>query len=411
MELSRGINIPNYRGVIFRRTCPEITQAGGLWDESFRLFAGAGTPNVSKLLWRFPSSAVIGFKHCQHDQDVLKYKGMQADVMIFDQVEEFTHKQFWYLLSRNRGSSGVRSYARATFNPQPGWVCDFLSWWWNPRTGYAIPERSGVVRWFCRINDEVHWADTKAELERQFSSIKDFAPKSCTFIQSTCDDNPIGLENNPGYRASLMAGRHVDMERLLKGNFLIVDDAGAEWPAEYFEDIWADPWPDNFELSTTAVDVSEGGKDGDYSAIVFGGLLNGVVYIDSDIKRRPVPDIVADAASMCIANLSQGLAFEGNGFQKLIAPDYERYVRQQSLAIPSAALIENYGVNKVVRIKRLGGWLKGKRFRFRRTESNNLLVQMLRTFPLNEHDDGPDAIEMMLRDLNAMAAGAMTGEE
>lgn len=411
LELMRWVDIPEYRGVIFRRTCPEITQEGGLWDESQKLYrAVGGVPLSNRLLWRFPSGAVIGMKHCQYPDDVFKYKGMQADVITIDQGEEFEASQFWYLFSRNRGSSGIRSYMRITFNPQPGWVADFLQWWWNPHTGYAIEERGGVIRWFCRLNDQVHWADSREELKKRFGGERDFDPKTCTFIPANAEDNPIGLKKNPGYIANMMAMRHVDKERLLHGNFLIVDDAGAEWPAEYFDDIWAEPWPENFELSTTAVDISEGGKEGDYSAIVFGGLLNGVIYIDSDIKRRPVPDIVADAAGMCIANRSQGLAFEGNGFQKLIAPDYERYIRAQSLAIPSAAIIENYGVNKVVRIKRLGGWLKGRRFRFRRNASNQLLLQQLRTFPLADHDDGPDAMEMMVRDLNAMAAGMMQSE-
>lgn len=407
MELSRGIEKQNYRGVIFRRTCPEITQEGGLWDESYNLWAGKGTPNQSRLLWRFPSGAVIGFKHCQYEKDVIKYRGMQADVIIFEQAEEFTEKQFWYLWSRNRGTSGMQPYVRGTFNPQPGWLADFLSYWWDQRTGYAIPERAGVVRWFCRINDQVHWSDTREELIDKFSDVKDFAPKSCTFIPATVDDNPIGLEDNPDYKATLLAMRKVDMERLLKGNFKIVDDAGAEWPAEYFEEIWLDVWPRAFELSAVAVDVSEGGKEGDYSAAVFAGLIDGVLYIDSDIKRRPVPDIVADSASLCVANRSQALAFEGNGFQKLIAPEYERYVKALSLPIPSAELIENYGVPKIVRIKRLGGWLKGKRLRFRRNASNELLAYQLQTFPLNEHDDGPDALEMVIRHLNAMAADLM----
>jgi len=200
------------------------------------------------------------------------------------------------------------------------------------------------------------------------------------------------------------------MERLLKGNHLIVDDAGAEFPAEYFEDIWTEFWP-QFELSAVAVDASEGGRDGDYSAAVFGGLFKGTIYVDSDIRRRPIPELIADTASLCIANRSQSLAFEGNGFQKLIAPEYERYIAAHSLPIPSAEIIENYGVKKEIRIKRLGGWLKGKRFKFRRNAHNELLLQQLRTFPLNDHDDGPDALEMMLRQLNKMAAELMEGVE
>lgn len=411
LDLCRWRHLPRYRGVLFRGTRPMLTESGGVWDESQSIYRSlGGVPNQTTLNWKFPSGAVIGMRGCEHDKDVFKYKSAQLDVIGFEQLEDFTDKKFWYLLSRNRGSSGVRSYAWGNYNPQPGWLADLLQWWWDPVTGYAIKERAGVVRWMCRLNNQIYWANSRDELAACFPGSTDFEPKTVTFIPATAEDNQIGLAGNPGYIANLKAGRHVDMERLLKGNHKIRDDAGCEWPADYFENIWADIWPQNFELSAVAVDISEGGSEGDYSAIVFGGLLNGVIYVDADIKRRAVPEIVADAATMCLGNKAQSLAFEGNGFQKLIAPEYERYIREQSLAIPSAELIENYSVNKKVRIKRLGGWLKGKRFKFRRNEGTNLLYEMMAGFPLADHDDGPDALEMMVRHLNQVAASEMEEE-
>lgn len=46
------------------------------------------------------------------------------------------------------------------FNPDAdSWVADFIKWWITPETGYPIPERSGVIRYMVRLNDEIIWGE------------------------------------------------------------------------------------------------------------------------------------------------------------------------------------------------------------------------------------------------------------
>jgi hypothetical protein len=72
------------------------------------------------------------------------------------------------MLSRNRSVCGIRPYVRATTNPDAeSWVAEFIQWWWDPATGYAIPERSGVLRYMVQINDVIHWGNTPAELVQE----------------------------------------------------------------------------------------------------------------------------------------------------------------------------------------------------------------------------------------------------
>ena len=55
-------------------------------------------------------------------------------------------------------------------------------------------------------------------------------------------------------------------------------------------------------------------------------------------------------------------------------------------------------VNKQVRIRRLSPYLEQRRLRFKsRSPGTALLVQQMRDFPVGDHDDGPDALEMGLR--------------
>ena len=232
MEPLRHIDNGDFGAVIFRKTSNQITAEGGLWDTSYQLYPMVGgtpkkTPSYS---WTFPSGMKVTFAHMQLEKDVLNWQGTQIPLICFDELTHFKRSQFFYMLSRNRSGSGVPGYIRATCNPDASsWVAEFISWWWDPKTGYPIPERSGVIRWMYRRSDEIYWADSKEELWEQFdlkTPEERAEPKSVTFIASTLQDNKILLSKDPGYMANLKALPTVERERLLHGNWLIMPAAG-----------------------------------------------------------------------------------------------------------------------------------------------------------------------------------------
>ena len=176
----------DFRAVIFRRNYTEINESGGMWDESYDLYSSAGaSPSPGNMEWTFPSGAAVSFRHMQTEDDRMKYKGSQIPLIGFDQLESFTEKQFFYMLSRNRSVSGAQCRIRATANAQPGWLADFLEWWIDQKTGYAIPSRSGAIRWMVRSGDGIRWADTRQELVRKF---KGCLPISVQFILAKLSD-------------------------------------------------------------------------------------------------------------------------------------------------------------------------------------------------------------------------------
>src|SRR5690606_16358834 len=106
--------------------------------------------------------------------------------------------------------------------------------------GLPIPERSGVLRWFIRQDDEFIWADSKKELEDQYGKFdhktgKGCIPKSVTFIAANVYDNKILLEKDPSYLANLHALNRVDRARLLGGNWKIRAGAGSYFDRTWFE--------------------------------------------------------------------------------------------------------------------------------------------------------------------------------
>jgi predicted phage terminase large subunit-like protein len=225
VEPLRHSHIPTFTATIFRRTYPQIMQAGGLWDESLKLYEPLGAvPVEGKQRWTFPTGARVEFHHLQLVRDRLKWKGAQLPFIGFDQLEEFEEEQFTYLMTRNRSMIGVRPYIRGTCNPLPdSWLSELLAWWWDEETGYALEERSGVIRWFVRPHDELVWASSRAELEKRFPKLP---PKSLTFIPAKLEDNPTLMSEDPDYEAHLLAQPHVERERLHMGNWKIRAESG-----------------------------------------------------------------------------------------------------------------------------------------------------------------------------------------
>ncbi|WDL96929.1 phage terminase large subunit [Alicyclobacillus sp. ALC3] len=227
LENMRHVDNPRFGAVIFRRNSNQIMTEGGLWDNALDLYPLKGAvPKITpRPVMVFPSGARVTFAHLQYENDIHGWQGAQIPLICFDELTHFTRRQFIYMLSRNRSTCGVKPYIRATTNPEAdSWVADFISWWIDD-DGYPIPERSGVIRYFVTIDDDVKWADSREELAKNYGSRIDDA-KSFTFIASSIHDNKILLEHDPGYLANLNALSSVEKGRLLHGNWKIKPSAG-----------------------------------------------------------------------------------------------------------------------------------------------------------------------------------------
>lgn len=235
-----NVENPLFNGVVFRRSTVQIRNPGGLWDESFKLYHPLDAhPREAFLEWEFPSRMGMKFAHLEHEKTIYDWQGSQIPFIGFDELTHFTEKQFWYMLSRNRSVSGVPGRIRATCNPDcDSWVRALVDWWID-KDGYPIPERSGVLRYFVRIDDKLVWADTKEELINIYG--KEYQPKSFTFVPSTIDDNKILLEKDPSYLSNLMALPRVDRLRLRGGNWNVRATAGMLFRREWFPVVSAVP--------------------------------------------------------------------------------------------------------------------------------------------------------------------------
>jgi predicted phage terminase large subunit-like protein len=270
LEGIRHIDNRRFGSVLFRREMPQITNEGGPWDTAQDMYTPLGASSVKspKMIITFPSGSKMTMSHMHHENDMYKWDGAQVALIMWDELQHFTARQFWYMFSRMRSTCGVRPYMRGTCNPDPdSFLVVLLAWWIDQVTGDPIRERSGVIRWLVRLDGTVYWGDSKEELiEKHGSKVK---PKSFTFIMSTLEDNQELLRIDPDYAANIEALLDYEKKRL-KGNWFARPTAGELFKRQYFEII------EDFDLrdilrtirywDRAATEPNESNEDPDWTA-------------------------------------------------------------------------------------------------------------------------------------------------
>lgn len=290
LECLRNIDNKTFEAIIFRQSYPQIMSAGGLFSTSQEIYPLLGANSVlsPNVQWRFPSGAKVTFAHIFYDKEKYYWQGSQLALLMFDELTHFSEDVFFYMLSRNRSTCGVKPYVRATCNPDvDSWVADFISWWIDPVSGYPIPERSGVHRYFYRFDGDINWADSPEELSELYGVDKGLC-KSVTFIASSVYDNKILLQNDPGYLANLHGLSLVERERLLNGNWKIRPAAGLYFKANQTRIVKEIPHElvlvvRAWDLAATEINLVN--KDPDRTVGVLMGRMKDGQYIVLDVIR------------------------------------------------------------------------------------------------------------------------------
>lgn len=319
LEPLRHINTPNFGAVIFRRTSPMIRAEGGLWDASNKLYKAIKTakPRETTLEWLFPikrqnqpdANTKVKFSHLEHEKNIYDWQGSEIPLIGFDELTHFSKKMFFYLLTRNRSTCGVRPYIRATCNPDPdSWVADFISWWIeqderSENFGYPIPERQGVVRYFCVENDNIIWGssiDEVYEKSKHFLDeiilrtkgavkVQDFI-KSVTFIGGSIYDNQELLTIDPGYLGNLNAQSEEEKLRLLHGNWKVSMKGNDIYNYYKFVDIFTNSYVPEGEKRITT-DIAMKGSD-KFIIFVWAGRVLKDFHVMNKSKGNEVIDMI-----------------------------------------------------------------------------------------------------------------------
>lgn len=400
LEPLRHFNNSKFTGVIFRRNSTQVRNPGGLWDESIQIYTQLkALPKQSYLEWFFPSGGKVKFAHLENEASVYDWQGSQIPFIGFDEVTHFTEKQFFYMLSRNRSTSGIPGYVRATCNPDTdSWVRRFIDWWIG-EDGFPIKERAGVLRWFVRIEDEIKWGNTREELLERYGD--DQLPKSVTFIPSTIYDNKILLKSDPSYLSSLKSLSRVERMRLLDGNWNVRSSAGLYFQRGWFPII--DALPANPILSVrywdrAATKPNETNKDPDYTV---GAKLyryaDGTYVLAHIARMRDTP--------LQVERFVRNIASQ-DGYQTIICveqdpgsagvADVDNYVR---LLAGHIVRVRKPSKDKITRALPVSAQCEHGNIKLLRGDWNDSFLNEMENFPDAAHDDQVDALSGAFNEL------------
>ena len=299
--------------------------------------------------------------------------------------------QFWYLLSRNRSMCGVRPYVRCSTNPDAdSWVKPLIAWWLDEDTGYPRYERSGILRYFTREDDKIKWV-TKDWVHPELG----IGPKSLTFIPGKIDDNKILMAVNPQYKADLLAQSHVDMERLLKGNWNVRSDTGM-FDKNKIEIIDAPPtnleWIRYWDRAATERSERNPNPDETAGARVAYDLATDTLYIDDVVSfcGRPSENetIIKATAEKDSRDCTIVIEEEPGSSGKDVIYHYKYTVLKDFVVIA-----DRPSGDKVFRAKTWAGQVEHGRVKFTRGEWNKKALDQISLFPPQNRDTKRDIVD------------------
>lgn len=223
IEALRQVNIPHYKGLILRKTFPQLAE---LIDKSLNYYPRAfpkAKYNSSAHTWTFPSGAKIRFGSMQYTKDRTSYQGQAYDFIAFDELTHFMWDEYSYLFSRNRPNGpGTRVYVRATANPGGvghGWV----------KERFITAAKPMTTIW-----EDIEWVDP--------SGTAHHGRQSRIFVPSSVFDNKALLDNDPGYVQRLASMPEAERNALLYGDWdSFSGQVFVEWkndPDHYDDRIW-----------------------------------------------------------------------------------------------------------------------------------------------------------------------------
>lgn len=162
----------NFRGIIFRRTMPELKES--LIPRSEEIYkALGGQYNATDHIWKFPSGAVIKFSYLESMSDARSHDTAEFHYAAFDELTHFEEGEYTYIASSRVRSTDpdLPATVRSASNPGNighGWV----------RALFVEPDREG-------LGDTVIF-DENSQTYR-------------AFVRARLTDNPYLMGSDPNY--------------------------------------------------------------------------------------------------------------------------------------------------------------------------------------------------------------------
>jgi hypothetical protein len=205
----------------------------------------------------------------QQESDWLKFAGRPHDLICFDELPQFSERQYRAIIGWNRTDDPEqRCRVVSTGNPptteEGRWVIGYWGAWLDPH--HPNPARPGELRWYAMVGGEDTEVDGPEPIEHGGETIY---PKSRTFLPARVGDNPYYMLTD--YVRVLQNLPEPLKSQMLDGDFqaMVEDDpwqviptvlvvaAQQRWTQEPPTDEQGEPVP----VTQYGVDPARGGRD------------------------------------------------------------------------------------------------------------------------------------------------------
>lgn len=210
LALYYAVNVPNIQIFLFRRLSEDLKKNHLDGSSGFVAILAelvnkkACSINYSTAQITFWNGAKIHLCHCQHEKDVIKYQGVEINVLLIDELTHFT--EYIYKFLRGRVRLGglpvpdhlIGSLPRIVSGSNPGgvgheFVKNTFIDGYDPMDLYQMPEEDGGM-------------------------IRQFIPAKLA-------DNPTMLDNDPSYAHKLLGLGGALAKAMLEGDWDAIEGA------------------------------------------------------------------------------------------------------------------------------------------------------------------------------------------
>lgn len=340
--------VPGYDALLLRRTFRDLAQPGALVDLAHDwLDPTPARWHEQAKRWQFPSGASLTFGYMDGPQDHLQYQGGQFAFVGFDELTQFTERQYEYLFSRVRRKSSAA---------------------WLPVRVFGASNPGGPG------HDWVKARFVEGEHEDR------------EFIFAVLDDNP-HLDRDE-YRAMLARLDPITRAQLQHGDWDATPEGGM-FRREWFPVVGAAPA--DAENAVRYWDCAATAGGGDWTAGVCVAEKGGVYWVLDVRHIQATPQGVEAAMRQCAAMDGYGVRI---GIEQEPGASGKGWVShcQREVLTGYAVSSDNPTGSKIVRAQPLAAAAEAGNVRLVKGPWNAGLLDELASFPTGAHDDQVDAL-------------------
>jgi predicted phage terminase large subunit-like protein len=335
------VDVPGYSAILFRRTYKQLSEAGALMDRSKLWWGGRADCVWSETdhRWTFYDAkgnpaGKIAFGHLEAVNDWMKYQGPEYQFVGFDELTQFTEKQFRFLFSRMRKPK-----------PPEQWPADVWAKL-GPRQQDLVTQLSQVpIRMRVASNPGGPGHEWVKQYFGIYSPEEDLDPRRlCERPEWVAEHNrvflPAKVRDNPGLNIDQYIKQLNYLDPTTLAQYLN-GDWDAKEPGEFFRRDWfpiVDVSPDitrsvrYWDLAAT--EPSQRNSDPDWTVGLKMGLKSDGTWIVLDVKRgrwrsEAVEKVIQATAAYDGIGTQVGMEQEPGASGKALISHYQRNVLAQ----------------------------------------------------------------------------------